>query len=57
MSGASSSSPAGAAFSVFTFFVVACIFVLAPFARAQNGTQATTDPSEGIFVNSLSPSH
>ncbi|XP_062115774.1 probable LRR receptor-like serine/threonine-protein kinase At1g56140 [Humulus lupulus] len=52
MSGASSSSPSGAAFSIFTI-VVACIFVLAPFARAQNGTQATTDPSEVRALNSI----
>ncbi|XP_062115766.1 probable LRR receptor-like serine/threonine-protein kinase At1g56130 isoform X1 [Humulus lupulus] len=52
MSGASSSSPAGAAFTVFTFFV-AIIFVLAPFARAQNGTQPTTDPSEVRALNSI----
>ncbi|XP_062115773.1 probable LRR receptor-like serine/threonine-protein kinase At1g56140 isoform X3 [Humulus lupulus] len=52
MSGASSSSPAGAAFTVFTFFV-AIIFVLVPFARAQNGTQPTTDPSEVRILNSI----
>ncbi|XP_062115770.1 probable LRR receptor-like serine/threonine-protein kinase At1g56140 isoform X2 [Humulus lupulus] len=52
MSGASSSSPAGAAFTVFTFFV-AIIFVLVPFARAQNGTQPTTDPSEVRALNSI----
>ena len=46
MTGASSSS----AFCIFTFYV-ACTFVLACLTRAQNGTQPTTDPSEGNLLS------
>ena len=42
MIGASSSS----AFGIFSFYV-ACIFVLVSLTRTHNGTQPTSDPSEG----------